>query len=197
MDQVEETRERIIKKAAQIFNMHGFAGTSMSQLTKAVGMTKGAIYCNFKDKDELALAAFDYNFNRIKQETAQVIRAKDNACDKLIAFANYYLDQFAIMTQNGGCPILNAATDADNVHPPLKERALQAIETWTDTVTRIIRKGLKYKQIKPDVRPEQFASIFVSLIEGGILLSKTSGNAIHLSRNVDHIIHLVNSQLRA
>lgn len=197
MDQVEETRERIIKKAAQIFNMHGFAGTSMSQLTKAVGMTKGAIYCNFKDKDELALAAFDYNFNRIKQETAQVIRAKDNACDKLIAFANFYLDQFAIMTQNGGCPILNAATDADNVHPPLKERALQAIETWTDTVTRIIRKGLKYKQIKPDVRPEQFASIFVSLIEGGILLSKTSGNAIHLSRNVDHIIHLVNSQLRA
>jgi TetR/AcrR family transcriptional regulator, transcriptional repressor for nem operon len=197
MDQAEETRERIIKKAAQIFNMHGFAGTSMSQLTKAVGMTKGAIYCNFKGKDELALAAFDYNFNRIKQETAQVIRAKDNACDKLIAFANFYLDQFAIMTQNGGCPILNAATDADNVHPPLKERALQAIETWTDTVARIIRKGLKYKQIKPDVRPEQFASIFVSLIEGGILLSKTSGNAIHLSRNVDHIIHLVNSQLRA
>ena len=57
MRKAEETRNYIIEQAAPIFNMHGYYGTTMSQLTKAINMTKGAIYGNFKDKDEIALAA--------------------------------------------------------------------------------------------------------------------------------------------
>jgi len=197
MSKAEETRNYIIEKAAPIFNMYGYNGTSMSQLTKAINMTKGAIYGNFKDKDEIALAAFDYNFAEISEKIQSVIRSKQNACDKLIAFANFYLDGFAELTRKGGCPILNAAIDSDNVHPPLKRRVAQAIKTWTDTVTGVIQNGIKYKQINRNAKPEQFASVFVSLIEGGIMLSKVTGNTIHLSRNVDHIIHLVNNELRA
>jgi TetR/AcrR family transcriptional repressor of nem operon len=197
MSKAEETRNYIIEKAAPIFNMYGYNGTSMSQLTKAINMTKGAIYGNFKDKDEIALAAFDYNFAEISEKIQSVIRSKQNACDKLIAFANFYLDGFAELTRKGGCPILNAAIDSDNVHPPLKRRVAQAIKIWTDTVARIVNNGIKYKQINRNAKPEQFASVFISLIEGGIMLSKVTGNTIHLSRNVDHIIHLVNTELRA
>ena len=197
MGKAEETKNYIIEKAAPIFNMHGYAGTSMSQLTRAINMTKGAIYGNFKDKDEIAIAAFDYNFAEISKRAARIIRTKKNACDKLIAFANFYLNEFTEISMKGGCPILNAAIDSDNVHQPLKERVSQAIETWMDTIIHVINKGIKYKQIDPNVKPDQFASVFVSLIEGGIMLSKTTGNTIHLSRNIEQIIHLVNTELRA
>jgi AcrR family transcriptional regulator len=192
----EETKNYIIEQAALIFNKRGYSGTTMSQLTKAINMTKGAIYGNFKDKDEIALAAFDYNFSRISEKIQHVVRPKANSCDKLIALANFYLDEFAELSKKGGCPILNAAVDSDNVHPPLKARVTQAIETWTNTVTRIVAGGVKRKQINRNAKPEQFASVFVSLIEGGMMLSKATGNTIHLSRNVDHIIHLVNTELR-
>ena len=92
--------------------------------------------------------------------------------------------------------MLNAAVDSDNVHPPLKARVIRTIETWLQTVSRIIQKGIREGQIRPGTRPESFASLFVSLIEGGIMLSKVTGNTIHLSRNIDHIIHLVNTELR-
>ena len=196
MSKAEETKNYIIEQAAPIFNMHGYKGTSMSQLTKAINMTKGAIYGNFKDKDEIAIAAFDYNFAEIKEKVRNVILSKDNACEKLIAFANFYIDEFAIISRNGGCPILNAAIDSDNVHPPLKERVTQAIEDWTNSVSRIVYSGIKRKQINKNAKPEQFASLFVSLIEGGMMLSKVTGNTIHLSRNIDHIIYLVNTELR-
>jgi AcrR family transcriptional regulator len=196
MGKAEHTRNHIIERAACIFNMHGYAGTSMSQLTRAIQMTKGAIYGNFRDKDEIALAAFDYNFNEISEKIRKVVRSKENACDKLIAFANFYLDAFAEICRKGGCPILNAAVDSDNVHELLKERVAHAVEEWIRTVTHIVYNGIKHNQINPNIKPEQFASIFVSLIEGGILLSKTSGNIIHLSRNIDHLIHLVNAELR-
>ena len=196
MSKAEKTKSYIIEQAAPIFNMHGYKGTSMSQLTKAINMTKGAIYGNFKDKDEIAIAAFDYNFAEIKEKVRNVILSKDNACEKLIAFANFYIDEFVIISRNGGCPILNAAIDSDNVHPPLKERVTQAIEDWTNSVSRIVYSGIKRKQINKNAKPEQFVSLFVSLIEGGMMLSKVTGNTIHLSRNIDHIIYLVNTELR-
>jgi AcrR family transcriptional regulator len=196
MGKSEETRKFIIEKSAPIFNMYGYKGTTMSQLTSAINMTKGAIYGNFIDKDEIALAAFDHNFAEVSKKIQEVVRSKENACDKLIAFASFYLDEFMEISRKGGCPILNAAIDSDNIHPPLKARVAEAIETWINTVTRIVYGGIKRKQIKPNTKPEQFASVFVSLIERGIMLSKATGNTIHLSRNIDQIIYLVNAELR-
>ena len=197
MSKAEETRNYIIEQAAPIFNMYGYNGTTMSQLTKAIDMTKGAIYGNFKDKDEIALAAFDHNFAEIADKISKVARSQKDAGDKLIAFAKFYLDNFAELSRRGGCPLLNAAIDSDNFHPPLKQRVAKAIDTWTNNVARIVYSGIKRDQIKPDVNPEAFASVFVSLIEGGIMLSRATRNTIHLQRNVDHITHLVNTELRA
>lgn len=196
MSKAEETKNFIIEKSAPIFNMHGYKGTTMSQLTKAIKMTKGAIYGNFADKDEIALAAFDYNFAELSEKIGSAVGSKENTCDKLIAFANFYLDHFIEISRKGGCPLLNAAVDSDNIHPPLKERVAEAIETWINTVTRIVYSGIKHKQINANTKPEQFASVFVSLIEGGLMLSKATGNTIHLSRNIDQIIYLVNTELR-
>ena len=91
---------------------------------------------------------------------------------------------------------MNAVIDADNIHPPLKARVAEAIETWINSVIRIVYSGIEHKQIHPNTKPEQFASAFVSLIEGGIMLAKATGNTIHLSRNIDQIICLVNAELR-
>ncbi|RZL99390.1 MAG: TetR/AcrR family transcriptional regulator, partial [Pedobacter sp.] len=63
----ERTRQLIIEQTAPIFNTKGYAGTSMNDLTAATGLTKGAIYGNFENKDEVAVAAFDYNFSKITE----------------------------------------------------------------------------------------------------------------------------------
>ncbi len=196
MGKSQETRDYIIERAAPIFNMYGYAGTTMSQLTAAIKMTKGAIYGNFRDKDEIALAAFDHNFEAISKKVREVIRSKENACDKLIALANFYLDEFMEISRKGGCPVLNAAIDSDDVHPALRQRVTRAVDSWLGTVSRVVHSGIKYKQIKSATKPDQFASLFIALIEGGIMLSKVTGNTIHLSRNIDHLIYLVNAELR-
>ncbi len=196
MSKAEKTKRYIIEQSAPLFNKNGYAGTSISQLAKAINMTKGAIYGNFKNKDEIALAAFDYNFGQILNRISRAVMSKENRCDKLIAFAVFYQDNYADISQKGGCPVLNTAIDSDNVNPLLKERVAAQVKSWIETVSKIVHNGIKKKQIKKNVKPEQFASVFVSLIEGGIMLSGITGNKIHLSRNVDHIIHLVNSELR-
>lgn len=196
MRKSDQTRQFIIERAAPVFNRYGYEGTSMARLTRAINMTKGAIYGNFRDKDEIALAAFRHNMGKITREIGQIIRADKPTCDRLIDLAGFYLDDFSRIAGDGGCPILNAAVDSDHVHPGLKQAVLKAIDRWMSAVAGLVAEGMDKGEITRQTRPDAFATLFVSLVEGGMMLSKATGNTIHLGRNVDHIIHLVNSELR-
>ncbi len=52
----ERTRKFIVERTAPIFNMKGYSGTSLTDLTAATGLTKGSIYGNFENKDDVAIA---------------------------------------------------------------------------------------------------------------------------------------------
>jgi AcrR family transcriptional regulator len=52
----EETRQRLFEAAAAAFAEHGIGGASVEAITVAGGLTRGAFYSNFADKDELITA---------------------------------------------------------------------------------------------------------------------------------------------
>lgn len=196
MSKSAKTRKYIIEKVAPIFNMYGYEGTTMSKLTKTIGLTKGALYGNFENKDQIALAALEYNISKIKGEIADRIGPIDNSCDKLIAFAEFYRDMFDRISQRGGCPILNAAIDSDNTELPLRDFVIRSISDWIDMIILIIRRGIKRWEIKEGIDAEAFATLFVTLIEGGIMLSKVTGDKIHIERDLNFLIDKINGELR-
>lgn len=197
MRKADETRQRIIEKAAPIFNRHGYEGTSMSQLTAAIGMTKGAIYGNFRNKDEIAREAFEHNLSLIQNRISAVVRSRKHSCDKLTAFAGFYIDHFRDLQAAGGCPILNAAVDSDNSELPIRASVRAALDSWLGSVAGIVRSGQRKGEIREDADPDEFASLFVSSVEGGVMLSKVTGDPSHLERVVNRLIGRVNRELRA
>ena len=69
----EQTRERIIHESAALFNVHGYAGTSLSDIIAAADIQKGGLYRHFDSKEEIALAAVDYALRlRIEEVRAAV-----------------------------------------------------------------------------------------------------------------------------
>ena len=52
----ERTRGRLLDAAVEVIREKGFYGTTLEEVARRAGMTRGAIYGNFKDKDELFLA---------------------------------------------------------------------------------------------------------------------------------------------
>jgi len=197
MTKADETRQYIIEKAAPIFNKYGYDGFSMSQLTEAIGMTKGAVYGNFRNKDEIAREAFDYNMSIIIDQITAIVRTRKHACDKLVAYAGYYIDCYQSICEKGGCPILNAAVDSDNRELPVRKNVLQTIEMWLNSIIQIVESGKRKGEIKADLDSSEFASLFVSSIEGAIMLSKVTRDPVHLERAVNNIIERVNRELRA
>ncbi|RZL47658.1 MAG: TetR/AcrR family transcriptional regulator, partial [Pedobacter sp.] len=114
MSKAERTKSFIIEKTASIFNKKGFAGTSLNDMTAATGLTKGSIYGNFANKDEVAIAVFDYNLQKLNACVAAQFSKQKTAKDKLMVYVNNYEEIFNSSCDDGGCPILNTATDADD-----------------------------------------------------------------------------------
>jgi TetR/AcrR family transcriptional regulator, transcriptional repressor for nem operon len=191
MGKAEQTRQMIIEKAAPIFNKKGYFGTSMSDLTESTGLTKGALYGNFENKDEIALAAFNYNINKIITELRSEINKAIEPADKLLAISNYYLMNYKKIYRNGGCPIVNAATDSDDTNPAILKKVNEIINSLKNIIIQIVKEGILKKKIISSVNPSQFASIIISLIQGGNLLSKTSGDMNYVVNSMKQIETLI------
>lgn len=193
MSKAEKTRQFIIEQTAPIFNKKGYAGTSMADLTEATGLTKGAIYGNFENKDEVALAAFQYNMEVIYRGIGKVIETRTSQLEKLQAFPDFYRSTGPMKLMEYGCPIANTATEADDTHPSLRQAVNKAIEKWDTSIQKLVKKGIEAGEIKTSADPASVASLLMSLIEGGVLLSKSTGNTLYLKRALDQADHLLQS----
>ncbi|QDW25399.1 TetR/AcrR family transcriptional regulator [Pedobacter sp. KBS0701] len=172
MTKAEKTRNFIVEKTAPIFNMKGYAGTSLNDITAATGLTKGSIYGNFANKDEVALAAFDYNLKNVSGRIEAEMNRQASVKDKLLVYINIYQKFIDGSVSEGGCPVLNTAIDADDTHPELRARVLKAVLDWKNKIAELVEVGIARKEIDANHNPEQIALTIIALVEGGIMISK-------------------------
>jgi AcrR family transcriptional regulator len=194
MSKAQETRHRIIKQAAALFNQQGYAGSSIADIMQVTGLQKGGIYNHFASKDELALAAFDYAAEQFQQQFMGALKDKRHAVDRLVAMLEIYDQLLDNPPLPGGCPILNTAIESDDAHPALRERSQQAMTRWRHLIHRIVAKGIQRGELRPDTDSDTIATILIATIEGAVMLSKLYGDPIHLQRALVHLKIFVQSQ---
>ncbi len=182
----ELTKNYIIEKTATVFNKRGFIGTSLAEISQATGLTKGGIYGNFKDKLSLSIAVFEYNWASQRKPILQKINESSSAKEKLLVFTHHYRRHYKEVFENGGCALLNTATDSDDIEPALQTCAKKALLSWKHEIENIIKLGLEKREFK-NVHPEEFSSLFIALIEGSILLAKTTSKPKFLIQNLDFL----------
>ncbi len=199
MSKGEETKAMIIEKSAALFNQQGYAGSSMSDIMQVTGLQKGGIYNHFVSKDDLALQAFDFAVSQIKQRYREAWGSKQHSIERLqaiISVFRVYIDNPEHPIIKGGCPLLNTAVESDDAHPALKARAKQAMNSWRDLFSGIMRKGMKKGEIQPNINVDEVASIIISTLEGSVMMTKLCDDSIHIERAIAHLNNYIDSSLR-
>lgn len=195
MSKAAQTRQLIIERTATVFNKKGFAGTSLSDMVEVTGLTKGSIYGNFKNKEEVALAVYRYNTGQLSKNMKGWIAESKGAHSRLLAFVDFYRQNWKAIFENGGCPILNAAAESGDTMPSIKATVKITLEGWEKTISRIIEEGIKEKKFKQEKDPEEYAGLFIMMIEGGILRSKIADSPEKLYVILDRIVKIINEEL--
>ncbi len=183
----ERTKLWIIERSAPLFNTKGYAATSMSDILKVTGLAKGGIYGNFKNKDEIALEAFDYSFHKLREALRFKIRQENTAFAKLNAILDFYHNYSESPVIEGGCVLLNTATDADDAIPFLKERARQGLKDMLASLKHIIEKGMEAGEFSKKLNAQNEAELFFATIEGGIMMSKLNDSPVILNKLLENL----------
>lgn len=196
MSKAEKTKKFIIETTAPLFNKKGYLSTTLSDITEATGLTKGSIYGNFESRDEVALKAYQYNSTLLSTNMSHTLGEEfPSAIDKLKAFVNFYRTSWKAVFLNGGCPLMNAATEADDTFPELKKQVNLSFEGWIKKISTVITEGQQNGELNKNVNAEDIASLFIMLTEGGILLSKTTGDESYLNLALDRVLLIINQEL--
>ncbi len=195
MSKAKRTKWYIIEKTADIFNKKGFTGTSLTDLTTATGLTKGSIYGNFKNKEEVAEAAFNFNYQGLIKHFTPNLASATTSKAKLHAFLDTYEQVYQSLIEHGGCPILNNAVDSDDTNKAMAALSIKAFQDWELNLVNMMKQGIQEKEINETIDPQYYADLFITNIEGSLMLSKITGEKRYFKNAILHLRGIVDNIL--
>lgn len=190
------TSEIILDKVAPIFNKQGYVGTSLTDITKATGLTKGAIYCNFSNKEDLALKSFQLNVSLAITPLFKIVVATEGSINKLLAITEYQRNYYDLVKDRGGCPMLRAGVDTKFINPLLFKAAQNLSQKFTSGLTTIISEGIIHHEIQENTDAVKYAKTIISLIEGSSLLAFTHNDPSYINNAMDFIDSAIIESIR-
>lgn len=179
MTKAEKTRQFIIEKSAPIFNTKGVSGTVMTDIMEATKLAKGSLYAHFENKEDLSYAAVDFNMQILRTVTAKIIKKHKTARGKIIGFLNLFSDPLNHPVF-GGCPMLNFGMEADDTSPIIVGKVGKMIKEVQQELKDIVDTGIAQGEFKADWDSKKFSIKVFALMEGGNLISRTTGNNIQM-----------------
>lgn len=195
MRRSESTRRHIIQNAAGLFNQKGFVGASVADIMTATGLQKGGIYRHFESKEALALEAFDYAAAVMGRRFRAAVSEADSAVDQLRQVIHVFQSLAMDPPVAGGCPIINTAVDADDGNEALRLRARRAMDWLRRLLRTTIEHGKALGELRQEVDADGVASIIISAMEGGVVLSRLYDDPAHVDRVSTHLMDWIRRDL--
>ena len=166
----EQTRQRIIEEAATIFNQRGYEATSMQDVMDATGLEKGGLYRHFASKEELAAEALRYALDRSVRRRTQDLGDIAGAIARLKFCVKRFVETPS--TVPGGCPLMNAATYANEGRPVLRELARKSLTEWRERLCELLLEGVRSGEIQQGTDARRIANVMIATLEGAIMMSR-------------------------
>jgi len=143
-------RAEICRTAAQLFRDRGFDATSVSDVARALGMTKAGLYHYFESKEALLFEIMSYGLDRVRDEVLVPIRAIRDPEERLHQIV---IRHASISTQGRGA--VTHLNDEIRALPPasrrqLEERMRKYVDIVRDTLAELKASG-RLRDIDPTV----------------------------------------------
>ena len=173
MNEKENSKDKLIKTASRLFQLQGYHGTGLNQITKESGAPKGSLYYHFPDgKEQLAIESVRLTSTFVSE---QLVEGLNKTSDPVKAIQNL-IEGMAERFQQDGCkggvPIASVALETALISGPLREACQSAYRNFQAIFTqKLVQSGFE------ENRAKELGIVINSMIEGAFLISFTTGNS--------------------
>jgi AcrR family transcriptional regulator len=167
----DRSRAALIETAGTLFRRQGYAATGLNQILDDAGVKAGSLYHHFPGgKQELAAAVVEF----AGAEIERVLRAALARDVPVIAVVDRWVDLLAAGLAadcRDGCPVEPLATESVHASELVRRAAASAFDSWCAAISERLRADGWDRE-----RAAEAALAVISVIEGALVLSRTSGN---------------------
>lgn len=174
----QATRERILAVANDLFYLHGYNATGLDRIIAEAGVAKGNFYHHFKSKEALATAVLEWQRElAFKEVGMDKILADPSPRKAVINLARRMMGR--MICDSGtcrvrGCFFGNFALELSTSSEPVRRQVQQTFEGIRDLIAGLLKKAQAAGEIRSDLAPTAAAGVILGLMEGAVLLDKTS-----------------------
>ncbi len=185
----EARREQILLAALQCFGEKGYHASTMDDLVRESGLSKGSLYWHFRSKEEVFLALLDSFATEIYGDWDALAEADGDAIETLRQEIQASVDRFSNQR------VFLMAWVEFLSHPAARERMSEVYRVSRAKLAKIIKAGRRAGTLRPGAPAEQIAAALVAAIEG-LFLQWLVDPDFDLRANVDVTWKLITEGLR-
>ncbi len=183
------TRNRILSAAEQLILQQGFSGTPINQIIEKSAITKGGFFYHFEGKRDLAKHLLIRFLNEEKKIFNQLVdRAEalsEDPLQQVLLLLKLYAE-LALELPKGhpGCVVASYTYELQQFDSEIYDIASKGMHEWKEAFEVLLNNVADKYPPKADIDLGDVSNMFTAVFEGGIILSKISGDPRALSRQL-------------
>jgi len=172
----ERTRGLLLQAAFEEMYRSGYRSADLDSILTAAGVTKGALYYHFDDKEALGYAVLDEVMTSdLHQKWVQPLRNAKDPIDALVRIVQS--ESLKREDVQRGCPLLNLSQEMSGLDEGFRRRTAKLFRDWHDAVAGALREGQKRGLVRHDIDANETATFLIATYEGYVVLTKNSQDA--------------------
>jgi len=169
------TRHRIIEKSMQLFSVKGYFNTSIADIVKAAGLTKGGLYGHFRNKEEIWYAVYEECGRVWKSVVFKGVREISDPLERIArVIANSLRNYLGGGVFEGGCFLLNSLVDLAGQAPDMSNHVLKGFQGFSGLIHKWLEEAEKKGRLREGLNLEEIANFLVISVNGAAPLYAAS-----------------------
>lgn len=166
----------------------GYWGTSVDDVCRAVGVSKGAFFHYFEDKEELALAALDQFVFKMVKRVREAVAGMDpaDAYGRICAYCDLVADAAQVQRSQQGCLIAAFVLETHSDDGAFAKRCAAHFGGWIGLLRQEFANALSLAGLPHQKAAAELAQYCVCVIEGALILARGRGDPLVVVSAMDH-----------
>ena len=181
-------RDKLLQAAVQVVRQKGYAATSVDDLCKAAGVTKGAFFHHFASKEELGVAAAQYwnDFTTEFFKSAPYQQLSD-PLDRVFGYIDFRRQILQGNLEDFTCLLGTMVQEAYETSPRIRQACDEVISVHAGRVGEDIAAAKKLYAPRADFDPQELALFTQVVLQGAFVLAKAKHGPELAVASVQHL----------
>lgn len=170
-----DTRGRIVETARRLFHEQGYHATGVATILREAGVNAGSLYHFFSGKEDLLRAVLERYVEILAPAVMDPVeQATPDPLERVFTLLAFYRQGMEATGCCMGCPIGNLALELSDNHPETRPLISLNFANWSARVQGWLEEA--GDRLPPDLDRAQLARFVLTVMEGGIMQSRASGD---------------------